>query len=114
MILTVESDVLARVVRDAVADAMGRHPATRKRAMISASEADRLYRRAKGTAATSYRAGLVRGEERQGASRTGRVIWIRAADAERLWAGGRAVDLGQRISTGPVRASAIPRTGGAA
>lgn len=64
-------------------------------AVITASEADRLFRRAKGTAAASYRAGMLRGEQRRGSSRTGYVVYIRTEDAQRLWGGAIAADMGE-------------------
>jgi hypothetical protein len=66
--------------------------------MITANEADWAFRKAKGTAAAAYRAGLVHGEEIPGASKTGMVIRIRTEDAKTLWYGKFATDLAQEKS----------------
>jgi len=53
-------------------------------ALLTASEADTLYRRRKGTAALYWRAGRIRGHRR------GRAIYLDARDVEReLGAGAR-------------------------
>lgn len=92
--IVVDTETLAALIRHAVADAM-RRLTSRSKALISAAEADRSFHLAKGTAAAAFRAGLVRGSERPGQSRTGRVIWIRVEDAARLWAGETATDMAE-------------------
>jgi hypothetical protein len=60
-----------------------------RRAMQSASATDRQYGLENGTAHAAYLSGQVRGQVRPGFSRTGRVLWISAVDAERVWGGQR-------------------------
>lgn len=93
--IVVDTETLAALIRDAVSDAMRRLTSRSNKALISAAEADRSFHLAKGTAAAAFRAGLVRGSERPGQSRTGRVIWIRVEDAARLWAGETATDMAE-------------------
>jgi hypothetical protein len=93
--IVVDVETLSSLIRDAVADAMRRPTSRANKALISAAEADRSFRLAKGTAAAAFRAGLLRGEERAGQSRTGRVVWIRTEDAAKMWGGSRATDLAQ-------------------
>jgi hypothetical protein len=93
-LVTIETSELRSLIRDAVAEALGR-PAAIGKALISASEADRIFRKQKGTAATAFRAGLVKGEQRPGRGRAGITIYIRTTDAQRLWGGDTARDLAQ-------------------
>ncbi len=103
MLVQIDTIELRSLIRDAVAEALGR-PSVPSRAsvlakgMITANEADWAFRKAKGTAAAAFRAGVVRGEERAGASRTGKVIYIRTADAQRTWGGDMATDLAQETT----------------
>jgi hypothetical protein len=96
--IMVDVETLRQVIREELAAAS--RPQPRRSAlpsMLTAAEADRTFRKAKGTAAAAYRAGLVRGEERPGQSSTGFVIYIRRADAERTWGGKQASDLARSV-----------------
>jgi hypothetical protein len=91
-VVAIDVNDLRSLIREAVADALGQPSAVGK-ALMSCSEADRIFRKQKGTAAAAYRAGLVKGEQRQGRGRWGFSIYIRTQDAQRLWGGNMASDL---------------------
>lgn len=57
--------------------------------MMPARRVDRLCGKANGTARDAYLSGQVRGQLRDGRSRTGQVLWISVVDAQRVWGGQR-------------------------
>lgn len=82
-----DAPMWARVLAAKIDRLQARPAATGEPVMISASQADRLYRLRQGTVRATWEHGdgRLKGQLRRGRGPTGQVLYVDRADCDRIW-----------------------------